>query len=104
MMGEVLKIEEVWNLRLTTGQLNRFLEDAVATHTPPAPGGRRIRLRYMTQPNARPPTFVAFCSRPDDLPTSYVRYLINGLRDTFDIPGVPIRLNLRKGKNPYDNK
>jgi len=104
LMEAVLSISEVWNKRLTTGQLNRFLEDAVATHTPPAPSGRRLRLRYMTQPHARPPTFVVFCSRPDDLPTSYVRYLINGLRDTFDIPGVPIRLNLRKGKNPYDDK
>ncbi len=104
LMGAVLSIEEVWNKRLTTGQLNRFLEDAVATHTPPAPSGRRLRLRYMTQPHARPPTFVVFCSRPDDLPTSYVRYLINSLRDQFDIPGVPIRLNLRKGKNPYDSK
>ncbi|MGI9405995.1 MAG: ribosome biogenesis GTPase Der [Hyphomicrobiaceae bacterium] len=104
LMTAVFDVNETWNKRLSTGQLNRFLSDAVAGHTPPAPGGRRIRLRYMTQPNARPPTFVVFCSRPEDLPTSYTRYLINGLRETFDLPGVPIRLNLRKGKNPYDKK
>ncbi|MEE9589246.1 MAG: ribosome biogenesis GTPase Der, partial [Hyphomicrobiaceae bacterium] len=86
---------------LATSALNRFLADAVARHTPPAVNGRRIRLRYMTQPNARPPTFIAFCSRPQDLPQSYVRYLINGLRDTFGLLGTPIRLHLRKGKNPY---
>lgn len=104
LMKAVLDIYEVWNRRFSTGQLNRFLDDAVAAHTPPAPGGRRIKLRYMTQPNARPPTFVVFCSRPEDLPTSYTRYLVNGLRDVFDLPGVPIRLNLRKGKNPYGKK
>ncbi|MEL7542811.1 MAG: ribosome biogenesis GTPase Der [Pseudomonadota bacterium] len=104
LMNAVFDIADVWNRRISTGELNRFLEDAVATHTPPAPGGRRIRLRYMTQPNARPPTFVVFCSKPNDLPTSYVRYLINGLRDTFQLPGVPIRINLRKGKNPYSDK
>ncbi|MEL6423431.1 MAG: ribosome biogenesis GTPase Der, partial [Pseudomonadota bacterium] len=104
LMRAVLSVEEIWNRRIGTGELNRFLIDAVATHTPPAPGGRRIRLRYMTQPSARPPTFVVFCSKPDDVPTSYTRYLVNGLRDQFELPGVPIRLNLRKGKNPYDRK
>ncbi len=101
LVAKVLEITEIWNKRLATSALNRFLADAVARHTPPAVNGRRIRLRYMTQPNARPPTFIAFCSRPQDLPQSYVRYLINGLRDTFGLLGTPIRLHLRKGKNPY---
>ncbi len=104
LMRGVFEIEEIWNKRLPTGALNRFLDEAVARHTPPAVGGRRIRLRYMTQPNARPPTFVVFCSRPEDLPTAYSRYLINGIRETFKMPGVPIRLHMRKGKNPYADK
>ncbi|MEL7049713.1 MAG: hypothetical protein AAFO75_12295 [Pseudomonadota bacterium] len=70
-------------------------------HQPPAVSGRRIRLRFMTQPSARPPTFIAFCSKPKDLPKSYVRYLTGSLRSAFNLPGVPIRLNLRKGENPY---
>lgn len=68
---------------------------------PPAVSGRRVKLRYITQANARPPTFVVFCSRPKVLPESYVRYLVNALRESFDMPGVPIRLHLRKGGNPY---
>jgi GTP-binding protein len=67
-------------------------------------GGRRIKLRYITQSNARPPTFIIFCSRPEDLPEAYVRYLVNGLRESFDLWSVPIRLHLRKPKNPYDDK
>lgn len=102
MMAAILDIYEKWNVRISTGALNRFLYDAVETHTPPAASGRRIKMRYMTQPNARPPTFIVFCSKPDSLPTSYVRYLINGMREHFDLPGVPLRLHLRKGKNPYD--
>ena len=101
LMTAVLDMETVWNKRVGTSALNRFLLDAVEAHTPPAVGGRRIRLRYMTQSNARPPTFVCFCSRPDDLPTSYTRYLINGLREAFDFRGVPVRLHMRKGDNPY---
>ncbi len=102
LMRAVLEVEEVWNKRVGTSALNRFLNDAVDAHTPPAVGGRRIRLRYMTQSNARPPTFVCFCSKPEDLPTSYSRYLINGLREAFDFWGVPVRLHMRKGHNPYD--
>lgn len=101
LMAAVLEVNDIWNRRVPTGALNRWLAAAVEQHTPPAASGRRIRLRFMTQPNARPPTFVAFCSRPEKLPDSYKRYLINGLRESFDMPGVPIRLNLRKGKNPY---
>jgi len=87
-----------------TPHLNRWLMEAVERHTPPAVSGRRIKLRYMTQPSARPPTFVAFCSRPEAVPKAYLRYLTNSLRDTFDLPGVPIRLKLRKGENPYDRR
>ena len=92
---------ERWNRRVPTPDLNRWLAEALERHTPPAVSGRRIKLRYMTQPSARPPTFVAFCSRPEALPKAYLRYLTNSLRDTFDLPGVPIRLKLRKGDNPY---
>jgi GTPase len=101
LMGAVLDADAVWNKRLPTHALNDWLAAMVDAHPPPAPSGRRIKLRYMTQANARPPTFVAFCSQPKALPDSYVRYLVNGLRETFDLPGVPIRFNLRKGKNPY---
>ena len=93
---------ERWNRRVPTPHLNRWLAEALERHTPPAVSGRRIKLRYMTQPSARPPTFVAFCSRPEAVPKAYLRYLTNSLRDTFDLPGVPIRLKLRKGENPYD--
>jgi len=101
LMDAVLAADEVWNKRLPTHALNDWLGAAIDAHPPPAPSGRRIKIRYMTQANARPPTFVAFCSMPKALPESYVRYLVNGLRETFDLPGVPIRFNLRKGKNPY---
>lgn len=102
LMKAVFKVETIWNKRVGTSALNRFLRDAVDAHTPPAVGGRRLRLRYMTQANARPPTFICFCSRPDELPTSYSRYLINGLREQFGFLGVPVRLYMRKGDNPYD--
>jgi GTPase len=101
LMHAVLAADEVWNRRLPTHALNQWLAAAVEAHSPPAVSGRRIKLRYITQANARPPTFVLFCSRPKALPDSYSRYLVNGLRESFDLPGVPIRLNLRKGENPY---
>lgn len=101
LMDRVVEVRDVWNRRVPTGQLNRWLEDMVAHHPPPAVKGRRIKLRYITQPKARPPTFVIFTSRPEELPDAYTRYLVNGLRDTFDLPGVPLRLFLRKGRNPY---
>jgi GTP-binding protein len=97
----VLDAYDSWNRRVSTPNLNRWLEEALARHSPPAVSGRRIKLRYITQPSTRPPTFVAFCSRPDDLPKSYIRYLTNSLREAFDLPGVPLRLNLRKGENPF---
>jgi GTPase len=101
IMQAVIAADELWNRRLPTHALNRWLQDAVDAHSPPAVSGRRIKLRYITQANARPPTFVLFCSRPKVMPESYSRYLVNSLRDNFDMPGVPIRLNLRKGANPY---
>ncbi len=101
LMAQVGKAYELWNARFGTGKLNRWLSEAIEAHPPPAPGGRRIKLRYVTQPGARPPRFVVFCSRPEAVPASYERYLINSLRDAFDLWGVPVRLFLRKGKNPY---
>ena len=101
LMRAVLEADALWNRRLPTHALNDWLRTAVEAHAPPAVSGRRIKLRYITQANARPPTFVLFCSRPKALPDSYLRYLVNGLRETFDMPGVPIRLHLRQGDNPY---
>jgi GTPase len=101
LMDGVVAADELWNRRLPTHALNQWLREAVEAHSPPAVSGRRLKLRYVTQSNARPPTFVLFCSRPKVLPDSYVRYLTNSLRETFDLPGVPIRLHLRKGENPY---
>ncbi|MEM9223723.1 MAG: ribosome biogenesis GTPase Der [Pseudomonadota bacterium] len=101
LLETVVEAVERWSVRISTGRLNRWLEGALSRHPPPAVGGRRIKLRYMTQAKSRPPTFVAFCSRPDDLPAAYKRYLVNGIREKFDLPGVPIRLHLRKGDNPY---
>ena len=103
LMDEVLRIHEVWNTRVPTAALNRWLAAATRGHPPPlSMHKRRVKLRYMTQAKARPPTFVIFSTRPTDLPEAYARYLVNGLRDTFDLDGVPIRLHLRKPKNPYE--
>jgi len=102
LMQAVLAADELWNRRIPTHALNQWLHEAVEAHPPPAVSGRRIKLRYITQANARPPTFVLFCSRPKALPDSYSRYLVNALRESFDMPGVAIRLNLRKGANPYN--
>lgn len=101
LMNAVLKTYDVWQKRISTGKLNRWLSEVVDRHQPPAPGGRRIKLRYMTQVKGRPPTFVVFCSLPEHLPESYSRYLVNSLRETFDLWGTPIRLQMRKGDNPY---
>jgi GTP-binding protein len=104
LLRAVVTAAEIWNRRVPTHELNRWLQEALARHAPPAPSGRRLKIRYMTQPSTRPPTFVAFCSRPDALPKSYQKYLLNSLRETFDLPGVPIRLNLRAGDNPFASK
>jgi len=101
LMKAILAAEILWNRRLKTHTLNEWLQETVEAHPPPAVSGRRIKLRYITQANARPPTFVLFCSRPKALPRSYSRYLVNSLRNSFDMPGVPIRLTLRKGDNPF---
>ncbi|EPX78762.1 ribosome biogenesis GTPase Der [Salipiger mucosus] len=106
LQDAVMKAWDVWNRRVSTGQLNRWLEGMVASHPPPAPQGRRIKLRYMTQAKTRPPGFVVMCSHPDKMPDSYTRYLVNGLREAFDMPGTPIRLWMRgQGeRNPYKGR
>jgi len=93
-----------WNRRASTSALNRFLAKVVSAHPPPAVKGRALRLDYITQPKARPPTFVLFSSRAHALPETYRRYLVNGLRENFDLPGTPIRLTLRAKENPYAGK
>lgn len=104
LMEAVLDIHEVWNQRVTTNKLNDWLEGVLSAHPPPAVSGRRIRLNYITQPKARPPSFVLFCTRADAVPPAYRRYLVNALRDTFDMPGTPIRLTLREKDNPFAGK
>lgn len=104
LMKAVVKVDELWNRRVSTPDLNRWLAEAVERHQPPTVKGRRIKIRFITQPTIRPPTFIAFASQPEGLPKSYERYLLNSLRTTFDLPGVPIRLNFRKGYNPYRNR
>ena len=102
----ILKAHEVWNRRVPTARLNQWLSVMTEAHPPPAPGGRRIRLRYMTQVKTRPPAFVVMATHTDKLPDSYARYLVNGLRVDFDMPGTPIRLTFRDQgtKNPYLDK
>lgn len=102
----VLRAHEVWNRRVPTAKLNQWLGAMIEAHPPPAPGGRRIRLRYMTQAKTRPPGFVVMCSNPEELPAAYTRYLVNGLRESFDMPGTPIRVFLRSqaDKNPYKGR
>jgi GTP-binding protein len=101
LMQTVLDIHARWDTRIGTAALNRWFEDAVTSHPPPAVQGRRLKIRYITQAKSRPPTFIAFCSRPDALPASYRRYIVNGLKEAFDLTGVPVRLILRKTDNPY---
>jgi GTP-binding protein len=101
LMAAVLQAYEIWNKRVPTADLNRWLAEALEQHAPAAAKGRRVKLRFMTQPSARPPTFIAFCSRPEALPKAYLRYLSNSLRTAFGFPGVPIRLKLRKSANPF---
>jgi len=102
----IMRAYEVWNRRVTTAQLNRWLSGMIEAHPPPAPQGKRIKLRYMTQAKTRPPGFVVMCSHPDKVPESYNRYLVNGLRLDFDMPGTPIRLWMRgqSDANPYKGR
>lgn len=104
LMEAVVRTHVVWNRRISTGRLNRWLEGVLAHHPPPAVSGRRLKIKYMTQVKARPPGFVLSTSRPDDMPQSYVRYLVNGLREAFDLPGIPIRVALRASENPFAGK
>src|SRR5271170_5505127 len=104
LMQAVVDIHALWNKRVSTNPLNRWLEATLAAHPPPAVSGRRLKLNYITQAKARPPTFVLFCTRADAVPEAYRRYLVNALRDAFDLPGVPIRLTLREKANPYARK
>jgi GTP-binding protein len=101
LMQAVVDIHALWNKRIATNPLNRWLEATLAAHPPPAVSGRRLKFNYITQPKARPPSFVLFCARADAVPDAYRRYLVNALRDAFDLPGVPIRLTLREKANPY---
>ncbi|MCF4164954.1 ribosome biogenesis GTPase Der [Zavarzinia compransoris] len=101
LMPAALDAYRKWNRRVPTAKLNRWLATAIERHPAPAVSGRRLRPRYMTQVKARPPTFALFMNRPGELPESYVRYLMNGLRETFDMEGTPVRINLRKNENPY---
>ncbi len=100
----IIAAYDIWNIRLPTAQLNRWFSHIIEHHPPPAVSGRRIKIRYLTQAKSRPPSFVAFCSRPEALPEAWKRYLVNALRDDFKLAGTPIRLLLRKGENPYEGK
>ena len=104
--SEIMKAHKIWNKRIATSPLNIWLSEMIAAHPPPAPNGKRIKLRYITQAKSRPPGFVVMCSNPSKLPTSYSRYLVNGLREAFDLPGTPIRLTMRSqaDKNPFKNR
>jgi GTP-binding protein len=104
MMQACFDAAEVWSRRVPTGKLNRWLEAMTEAHPPPAVSGRRIKIRYMTQPKSRPPYFAIFGNQLDQLPDSYHRYLITGLRESFDLPGTPIRLSMRNSDNPYDKE
>jgi GTP-binding protein len=104
LMTACAKAEEVWSRRVSTSRINRWLEAAVGQNPPPAVSGRRIKIRYMTQVKARPPHFALFGNQLNDLPRSYTRYLVNQMRDDFDLPGTPIRLSMRTSENPYDRK
>jgi GTPase len=104
LMQAVVQAAEVWSRRIATARLNEWLAEALQAHPPPAVSGRRIKIRYMTQAKSRPPHFAIFGNQLDALPKSYTRYLVNGLRDAFDLPGTPIRVSLRMGKNPFEKK
>ncbi len=104
LLEAVMQVEEVWNKRIGTSRLNRWLAGVLEHHPPPAVAGRRIKIRYMTQLKARPPYFIVFGNQLDSLPTSYERFLANGLREAFDLPGVPIRLSRKTSDNPYEGR
>jgi GTPase len=104
LMQAIVDAYAVWNKRVPTSALNRWFEQAVQANPPPAVSGRRLKLNYITQTKARPPSFVLFCSRADAIPQSYLRYLTNSLREAFDLPGTPVRITLREKANPFAHK
>jgi GTP-binding protein len=104
LMQAICDAFEVWNKRIPTSALNRWFEATIESHPPPAVSGRRLRLNYITQAKSRPPSFVLFCTRADALPEAYKRYLMNSLRETFELPGTPIRLMLREKENPFKGR
>ena len=103
LLKTILETYELWNKRISTSLLNKWLENVLFKHPPPSIRGRRIKIRYITQTKSRPPTFILFSTKADEVPMVYIKYLINDLRKSFNLPGVPIRFNIRKGNNPYDN-
>jgi GTP-binding protein len=104
LIEAIEKAYAVWNKRVATAALNRWFEQATSANPPPAVSGRRLKLNYITQTKARPPSFVLFCSRADAVPDSYLRYLVNSLREAFDLPGTPVRITLREKQNPFAHK
>jgi GTP-binding protein len=104
LIEAIFCVHEIWNKRISTAQLNRWLAATLERTPPPAVAGRRIKIRYMTQLRARPPYFILFGNQLDALPASYERFLANGLRQAFDLPGVPIRISKKTSDNPYAGK
>jgi len=104
LVDAIEKAYVTWNKRIPTSALNRWFEQAVRNNPPPAVSGRRLKMNYVTQAKARPPSFVLFCSRTDAVPQSYLRYLTNTLREAFDLPGTPVRITLREKANPFAHK
>jgi GTPase len=104
LMQSITDTDRVWNKRISTAKLNRWLDSQTTQHPPPAVSGRRLKLKYMTQVKARPPAFMISCTRPDSVPESYIRYLTNGLRADFEMPGVPIRIHLKAAENPFEGR
>jgi GTP-binding protein len=104
LMSAIEQAYAVWNRRVPTASLNRWFEQAVDNNPPPAVSGRRLKLNYITQAKARPPSFILFCSRADAVPQSYLRYLVNSLREFFELPGTPVRISLREKANPFAHK
>lgn len=104
LMQSIIDTDRVWNRRISTAKLNRWLEAQQIQHPPPAVSGRRLKLKYMTQVKARPPGFMVSCTRPESVPESYIRFLTNGLRADFDLPGVPIRIHMKASENPFENR
>ncbi|MGW9232456.1 ribosome biogenesis GTPase Der [Pseudorhizobium sp. NPDC055634] len=104
LMQNIIDTDRIWNTRISTAKLNRWLEGVQVQHPPPAVSGRRLKLKYMTQVKARPPAFMISCTRPDAVPEHYLRYLTNGLRADFHMPGVPIRIHLKASENPFESR